>query len=407
MFFKDQINGAPARASGMRAPARHIRTPSNIVPSKVVCLEKDEALQWPQNGTQTGTTTSQRRVVEEIVQYLLQKQDSGVIVEPVPTRCKSADGQKAGVTKLPTEIHFMILGYLGDYDALCLSLACRALFNKSVPRVQNIICPLDTLGCWSAKALVRADPNNPSPTATATEAQYLDKATAAKIATPALRRNETLYMAAFPHQRLVLHSLAHNMHIPQVVRRFVSATLRDKEYENLFRPGEEYVLRNVDRREYVPFSTSKISSPAVGVQGIKEEEESIVETLHSAEMFIDAISCAPEGTVDRSKFEMGSWAGCRVDIVSKRRIEKAEDGWTRAAKGDTRRPYIGAGERRGWSYRDGSDLMTSGAWSGIGGTYRRDKSIGQRNRMYSFLGKEKFVLPCQPRLLVESRIMWV
>ncbi|KAK6338625.1 hypothetical protein TWF696_009436 [Orbilia brochopaga] len=403
MFFKDPVNslGPQSRSSGR---PRYIPGDRNIVHSKIVCLEKDEALQWPQYVTQTSTTTAQRRVIEEVVQYLLYPQDSAVLVSPVPVSRKNRQCDKAGLTTMPMEIHMMISRHLSDYDALCLSLACRTLFNKSIPRLQKLICPLDTLGCWSGKALVRADPSNPIPTATAVEAQYLEKSMAAMTATPTLRRNETLYLAAFPHQRLVLHNLAHDMHIPQVIRRFVSATLRDKEYENMFRPGEEYVLRNVDRREYVPFTTGKIRSCVVDVNEIKEGEEGMMETLHAAELLIDAISCVPEDTIDRTKFEKGSWAGCRVDIVVKKRVEREEAGWKLAARGDATRAYVCAEEARGRWFRDGNGLVRDR--SRTGSTGQRDRSVGKRNRMYSFLGKEKFVLPCQPRVLVDGRIMW-
>ncbi|KAF3905633.1 hypothetical protein ABW21_db0202897 [Orbilia brochopaga] len=402
MLFKDPVNGFGPTS---KSPGRYIHGDKSAVHSKIVCLEKDEALQWPQYATQTSTTAAQRRVLEEMIQYLLYPQDSAVIVAPVPVSRQNRQSDKSGLASMPMEIHLMISRHLSDYDALCLSLTSRALFNKSIPRIQKLICPQDILGCWSGKALVRADPSNPTPTATAIEAQYLEKTMAAMTGTPALRRNETLYLAAFPHQRLVLHRLAHDMHIPQVVRRFVSATLRDKEYENLFRPGEEYVLRNVDRREYVPFSTGKIHSCVVDVNQIKEGEEGMMETLHAAELFIDAISCAPEDTVDRTRFEKGSWAGCRVDIVLKRRVEREEAGWTLAIRGDSTRAYVSAEEVRGRWFRDGNGLVRER--SKAGSTIRRDKSVGKRNRMYSFLGKEKFVLPCQPRVLVDGGFMWV
>ncbi|KAJ6258317.1 hypothetical protein Dda_6357 [Drechslerella dactyloides] len=402
MLFKDPVNSFTPRT---RSPGRNIHGVRNVVHSKIVCLEKDEALQWPQYERQTSTTAAQRRVIEEVVQYLMYPQDSALLVNPVTVSRKQRQCDKANLVTMPTEIHLMVSRHLNDYDALCLSLSCRTLFNKSLPRVQKIVCPLDTLGCWSGKTLVRADPSNPTPTATAVEAQYLEKTTAAMTTTPSLRRNETLYLAAFPHQRLVLHNLAHNMHIPQVVRRFVSATLRDKEYENMFRPGEEYVLRNVDRREYVPFTTSKIRSCVVDVNEIKEGEEGMMETLHAAELLIDAISCAPEDAIDRSKFEKGSWAGCRIDIVLKKRVESEQAGWTLASRGDATRAYVCTEEARGRWYRDGNGLVRDRSRTGSANRIR-DKSVGKRNRMYSFLGKEKFVLPCQPRVLVDGRIMW-
>ncbi|KAF3230886.1 hypothetical protein TWF191_008727 [Orbilia oligospora] len=369
-------------APRQRSPVRNIFQ-ENVVHSKIVCLENDQALLWPQYSVQTSTTTPQRRVIEELVQYLLNPADSAVIVKPVPIRKDRPTEAKPCLTTLPSSIHEMITEYLSDYDTLCLAISSRDLFNKSIERMQSIVCPLQNIGCWSGKALVRADPSNPTPTATAVEAQYLDKTTDATIITPALRSNETLYLASFPDKRLVLHGIAHDMHIPQIIRRFVSAALRNKEYENLFIAGEE--------------------STVVDVGEFKEGEETpMVEILHEAEVLLDAISCAPEDTFSKERFEKGSWAGCRVDIVSKKRVDE-EEGWKLAEKSDVTRPYNRPEDCRGRYFKDGNGALRDRSRSG---SMRRDKSVGKRNRMYSFLGKEKFMLPCQPRVLVDGRIMW-
>ncbi|KAF3135215.1 hypothetical protein TWF703_006129 [Orbilia oligospora] len=369
-------------APRQRSPVRNIFQ-ENVVHSKIVCLENDQALLWPQYSIQTSTTTPQRRVIEELVQYLLNPADSAVIVKPVPVRKDRPTEAKPCLTTLPSSIHEMITEYLSDYDTLCVAISSRDLFNKSIERMQSIVCPLQNIGCWSGKALVRADPSNPTPTATAVEAQYLDKTTDATIITPALRSNETLYLASFPDKRLVLHGIAHDMHIPQIIRRFVSAALRDKEYENLFIAGEE--------------------STVVDVGEFKEGEETpMVEILHEAEVLLDAISCAPEDTFSKERFEKGSWAGCRVDIVSKKRVDE-EEGWKLAEKSDVTRPYNRPEDCRGRYFKDGNGALRDRSRSG---SMRRDKSVGKRNRMYSFLGKEKFMLPCQPRVLVDGRIMW-
>ncbi|KAF3283245.1 hypothetical protein TWF970_001224 [Orbilia oligospora] len=369
-------------APRQKSPVRNIFQ-ENVVHSKIVCLENDQALLWPQYSIQTSTTTPQRRVIEELVQYLLNPVDSAVIVKPVPVRKDRPTEAKPCLTTLPSSIHEMITEYLSDYDTLCVAISSRDLFNKSIERMQSIVCPLQNIGCWSGKALVRADPSNPTPTATAVEAQYLDKTTDATIITPALRSNETLYLASFPDKRLVLHGIAHDMHIPQIIRRFVSAALRDKEYENLFIAGEE--------------------STVVDVGEFKEGEETpMVEILHEAEVLLDAISCAPEDTFSKERFEKGSWAGCRVDIVSKKRVD-AEEGWKLAEKSDVTRPYNRPEDCRGRYFKDGNGALRDRSRSG---SMRRDKSVGKRNRMYSFLGKEKFMLPCQPRVLVDGRIMW-
>ncbi|KAK6360914.1 hypothetical protein TWF730_007029 [Orbilia blumenaviensis] len=389
-------------APRQRSPVRNIYQ-ENVVHSKIVCLENDQALLWPQYSVATSTTTPQRRVIEELVQYLLNPADSAVIVKPVPVRKDRPTDAKPSLTTLPSSIHNMITEYLSDYESLCLAISSRDLFNKSITRMQNLVCPVENLGCWSGKALVRADPSNPTPTATAVEAQYLDKTTDATIITPALRSNETLYLASFPDKRLILHGIAHDMHIPQVIRRFVSAALRDKEYENLFVAGEEYVLRNIDRREYIRFFTDKVRSTVVDVGEFKEGEETpMVEILHEAEVLLDAISCAPEDTFSKDRFEKGSWAGCRIDIVSMKRVGE-EEGWKLAEKSDVTRPYNRPEECRGRYFRDGNGTLRDRSRSG---SVRRDKSVGKRNRMYSFLGKEKFMLPAQPRVLVDGRIMW-
>ncbi|KAF3909993.1 hypothetical protein ABW20_dc0110679 [Dactylellina cionopaga] len=380
-----------------KSPIRNIFSSENVVHSKIVCLEKDQALLWPQYSIPASTTTPQRRVIEELVQYILRPEDSAVIVKPVPARSQKKDSNpKPNLTNIPTEIHLMISEYLTDYEAVCLALTNRTLFNKSVPKMQKLVCPLENLGCWAGRALVRADPSNPTPTATAVEAQYLDKTMDATVIAPALRSNETLYLASFPDKRLVLHGIAHDMNIPQIIRRFVSAVLRDKEYENLFNVGEEYVLRNIDRREYINFYTDKVKGTVVDNGEFKEGENvGLMEILHEAEVLIDAISCAPENTFSKENFEKGSWAGCRIDIVSKKRIE-AEGGWTKANTPDVIRQYAKPEEKRGRHLRDGK---------GSPGL-KRDRSVGKKNRMYSFLGKEKFMLPAQPRVLVDGRIMW-
>ncbi|EPS39468.1 hypothetical protein H072_6677 [Dactylellina haptotyla CBS 200.50] len=382
-----------------KSPLRNVFH-ENVVHSKIVCLEKDQALLWPQYSVQTTTTTPQRRVVEELVQYLLNPEDSAVLVEPVPTRRQNEDAPyKACLTTMPTEIHFMISEYLSDYDALCLSLTNRALFNKSIDRMQRLVCKPDTIGCWAGKALVRSNPNNPTPAATAVEAQYLDKATDATFVAPALRSNETLYLASFPDKRLVLHGIAHDLSIPQVIRRFVSAVLRDKEYENLFKVREEYVLRNLDRKEYVKFNTGKIQSTVVSTGDFQDAKASgPAEILHDAEILMDAIACAAEGTFSPEKFEKGSWAGCRLDIVLKKRVQ-TEQGWKEGKKSAVTRAYIKPEDIRG-------RLAQAGTFKERNCSLKRDKSVGRKNRMYSFLGKEKFVLPAQPRLSAEGRIIW-
>ncbi|KAK6525295.1 hypothetical protein TWF694_005440 [Orbilia ellipsospora] len=379
----------------------------NGVQSKIVCLENDQALLWPQYSVQTATTDSQRRVIEEVIQYLLDPADSAVLVKPVHIRRqKKCMSTKIGLTTIPTEIHLMISEYLDDYDSLCLSLTSRTLFNRSVGRMQKIVSSGNTIGCWAGKPLVLSNPNNPSATATAVEAQYLDQATDAVEIKPTRRANETLYQASFPEKRVVLHGIAHDMYIPQVIRRFVSALLRDKEYENLFCVGEEYVLRNLDRMEYVDFNTGKIKSTVVDVGKFMEGEDvGMTEILHEAEVLIDAISCVPNDSFSPEKFEKGSWAGCRMDIVSKKRVE-TEKGWVQAGKPDIVRSYIKPEEARGRYFRDANGTLRDRSVKERSGGLKRDKSVGRRNRMYSFLGQEKFVLPAVPRVTVEGRIVW-
>ncbi|KAF3921776.1 hypothetical protein AA313_de0201633 [Arthrobotrys entomopaga] len=396
------------RQKSMRAksPVRPVFQ-ENGVKSKIVCLENDQALLWPQYSVQIASTDSQRRVMEEVIQYLLNPADSALLVKPVQIRSqKKTTHAKVGLTTIPTEIHLMISEYLDDYDSLCLSLTSRTLFNRSVDRIQKIISYSNNIGCWAGKPLVLSNPSNPSATATAVEAKYLEKATDAVEINMTRRANETLYLASFPEKRLALHGIAHDMNIPQVIRRFVSALLRDKEYENLFRVGEEYVLRNLDRMEYVPFTTGKIKSIVVDVGKFMEGEDiGMTEILHEAEVLMDAISCAPEDSFSPNKFEKGSWAGCRMDIVSKKRVE-AEKGWSQAGKPDVVRSYVKPEEARGRYFRDANGTLRDRSVKERSSNLKRDKSVGRRNRMYSFLGQEKFVLPAQPRVTVEGRIVW-
>ncbi|KAK6500138.1 hypothetical protein TWF481_010493 [Arthrobotrys musiformis] len=300
---------------------------------KIVCIDTKEALLWPQ--ALTGADILQdiapvrRRVIMEVVQFLLCPEDSAIVVENVLQRDKKT--LLSQFTLLPTEIFLMILEYLDDFSALSLALTNRVIYNRALDRVQNIICPLAELGCWAGKSLVRAgvvldteeDFSAGSAEMDETGGNYLMAVIDSKMLAVRERGYHTIYDSDDPEKLAILRSIADDIHIPPVVRRYVSSVLRNREYENMFQEGKQYVVRNLDKNEYIIFPTGRLERITIRPRGVFDD--TMVKVPHPAERVIEAITWAPAMKADTRGMEKGSWAGNRIDLVLEERVTL--DGW--------------------------------------------------------------------------------
>ncbi|KAK6530973.1 hypothetical protein TWF281_007801 [Arthrobotrys megalospora] len=266
----------------------------------------------------------------EVVQFLLWPEDSAIVVENVYVRPYKGI-LKSPLFSLPMEIHLLILEYLDDFSVLSLAVASRLLYNITSERLQNIICPLAELGCWAGKPLVRAgvvletgdEFSATNAEMDVTGGRYLMAVIEAKMLGLRERGYHTIYDSDDPERLEILRSIAGNSHIPQVVRRYVAAVLNNSEYENMFQEGKQYLIRNLDKMEYVPFPTGKVERTTARPPGVYDD--TLVSMPHTAERVIEAITWSPTTARNTSPLGQGAWAGNRIDLISEARAEF--DGW--------------------------------------------------------------------------------
>ncbi|KAK6515111.1 hypothetical protein TWF506_007457 [Arthrobotrys conoides] len=303
---------------------------------KVVCIDTKEALLWPQ--TLPGGITSkniapvQRRVIMEVVQFLLRPEDSSIVVATVDVPL-SESTPSAPFASLPTELWLIILEYLDDFSALSFALTSKALYNTASDRLQNIICPLAELGCWAGKSLVRAgialDTDEEFSGGNAemdeTGGSYLMAVVESKMLGLRERGYHTIYDSDDPEKLAILRSISHDNDTPPVIQRYVSAVLSNTEYENMFQEGKEYIIRNLDKMEYTAFPTGRLERITVRPRGVFDD--TLVQIPHPAEDMIEAITWTTLIKADRHGLQKGAWAGQRIDLVLSRQDEL--DGWKR------------------------------------------------------------------------------
>ncbi|KAK6355973.1 hypothetical protein TWF718_000348 [Orbilia javanica] len=301
---------------------------------KIVCTDMKEALLWPQVLTDPNHSKDiapvRRRVIMEVVQYLLRPEDSSIVVGNINVKPKD-DIQNLSLASLPVEIFLIILEHLDNFSALSLALTSRAFYNASLDRVQNILCPLAELGRWAGKPLVRAgivvdlEEGFSSGRTEIDEAggTYLMNVLESKMIGLRERGYYTIYDSDDPGKLAILRSVAADNHIPPVIRRYASAILGNTEYENMFQEGREYIIRNLDKMEYVPFPTGRLERTITRPRGVYDD--TLVKTPHVAERVIDAITWSPTMKAGACGLEKGAWVGNRIDIVLDN--EGVRDGW--------------------------------------------------------------------------------
>ncbi|RVD83962.1 uncharacterized protein DFL_005730 [Arthrobotrys flagrans] len=268
----------------------------------------------------------------EVIQFLLRPEDSAIVVENVHAQ-RNKGILNSPFAFLPAEICLMILEYLDDFSALSFALTSRALYNTALDRVQNIICPLAELGCWAGKSLVRAgialdmeqDFSGGTAEMDETGGNYLMAVVESKILELRERGYHTIYDSDDPEKLTILRSISCNNHIPPVIRRYVSALLSNTEYENMFQEGKQYIIRNLDKMEYVSFPTGKLERITTRPSGVYDD--TLVKTPHPAEQVIEAITWTRAIETDTHGLEKGAWAGNRIDLILDG--QEVLDGWRR------------------------------------------------------------------------------
>ncbi|KAK6544848.1 hypothetical protein TWF694_001529 [Orbilia ellipsospora] len=307
----------------------------NMLLQKIVCVDKKEALLWPQvwpgSAVTHDLTPVRRRILMEVIQFLLVAEESGIVLESIAclSNEKSATGYaKSGFSRLPAEIHLIIQDYLDDFSAICLAMTSRRIFNILLGRIQDIVCPLSELGCWAGKPMVRAgvvlDMNDAAPIAGDEEAgKYWAPVIEAKMMGVRERGYHTLYDSDNPQRLDILHSIAKDLRTPKTVRRYLSAVLTNTEYENMFRAGEKYVIRNLDKMEYVEFPTGKLGRVTTRPEGVLDD--TLIQALHPGEALLEAITWLPAEASSTKDLVKGAWAGDRIDLVTARKL--GDDDW--------------------------------------------------------------------------------
>ncbi|KAK6337328.1 hypothetical protein TWF730_002733 [Orbilia blumenaviensis] len=215
----------------------------------------------------------------------------------------------------------MILSYLDDFSALSLGLTSRAFYNRAVERIQNIICPLNELGSWAGKPLVRAgvvldmgdEFSRHDTEIDETSGGFLMAVIEAKMLGLRERGYHTIYDSDSPERLETLRFMAQNRYTPPVVRRYLSAVLGNTEYENMFQEGRQYLIRNLDKKEYIQFPTGRLERTVVRPSGVYDDTMEI--KPHPAERVIEAITWAPSTECNTSLPSKGAWAGDRIDII--------------------------------------------------------------------------------------------
>ncbi|EGX44938.1 hypothetical protein AOL_s00173g39 [Orbilia oligospora ATCC 24927] len=266
----------------------------------------------------------------EVVQFLLRPEDSTIVVENVDIRVND-NPPTAPFASLPTEIWLIILDYLDDFSALSFALTSRGFYNTASDRLQSIICPLAELGCWAGRPLVRAgisldtEEEYSGGSAEMDEAggNYLMAVIESKMLGLRERGYHTIYDSDDPGKLEILRSISRDNYIPPVIRRYVSAVLSNTEYENMFQEGKQYIIRNLDKKEYVTFPTGRLERITIRPRGVFDD--TLVQAPHPAENFIEAITWTPAIKTDCRGLEKGAWAGNRIDLVLDRR--EGLDGW--------------------------------------------------------------------------------
>ncbi|EPS37962.1 hypothetical protein H072_8303 [Dactylellina haptotyla CBS 200.50] len=156
-------------------------------------------------------------------------------------------------------------------------------------------------------------------------AQYWMALLGAKLLSMRDRGYHTIYDSDDSKKLEILKSISSDSNVPKVLRQYVAAILTNTEYENMFQEGRNYVLRNLDKMEYIEFPTDRLERKLVQPAG--SFDDTVVKMLHPGEKLVDAITW--DQSVDRKSeavsLDKGIWAGHRIDLVLADRL--AGMGW--------------------------------------------------------------------------------
>ncbi|KAF3934498.1 hypothetical protein ABW19_dt0204486 [Dactylella cylindrospora] len=310
---------------------------------------------------------------EIIMELLLRKEQSTVPWRSMPSI--RSDGIKLkdsefSLLRLPPEIWMLVFNFLPGYDAICLALSCRTMYNVGRKRLENMVCARH-LGRWAGKQIVWLYPSasfevisrmpelykvfkklrqreladTPQPTLAKLSIQNepkeirpIDLAMKFTRQFPILYPREDDFPPFEPEADMQpreerklprlkvlapeirrMQAIWNDFHagrqfVPEPLRRFVEGNFDHELHLSIYQ-DEVYVLRNLDKKVYIEMSDMKT-------------EEFLLSVGYS-----NGIS-----SMINDDFEYGRWVGCRFDIVKKEMIENDDEWeWAGAAR---RRRYL-------------------------------------------------------------------